>query len=133
MSSQSTDEVSERTPLLANATTAEPATTTPRTPQNAPPLTETPLPKGQIALLSFTRIAEPLTFAILFPFVNAMVLNTGQVKVSEVGYYVGAIESMFSLVQMTCSTYFSLVASYKRVSRIERSDPLGVGSRQVRA
>jgi hypothetical protein len=29
-----------------------------------------------------------------------MVLKTGSIKAEEVGYYVGAIESVFSLVQM---------------------------------
>ncbi|EIN12458.1 MFS general substrate transporter [Punctularia strigosozonata HHB-11173 SS5] len=94
MASQPVEETSERTPLLPDTTAA----TTSRV-QHATD-GETPLPKGQILLLSFTRIAEPLTFAILFPFVNAMVLRTGEVEVEEVGYYVGAIESLFSLVQM---------------------------------
>ncbi|EIN12346.1 MFS general substrate transporter [Punctularia strigosozonata HHB-11173 SS5] len=87
---------SEQTPLLSEvassaATSLEDA--------DGPPAT-TPLPKGQVALLTFTRLADPLAFAILFPFINSMVLRTGQIAVEEVGYYVGAIESLFALVQM---------------------------------
>jgi hypothetical protein len=65
-------------------------------PSNQP----TPLPKLQIALLAYTRVCEPLAFAILFPFVNSMVLNSGEVTPAQVGYYVGLIESCFSLTQM---------------------------------
>jgi MFS family permease len=65
--------------------------------EDAPP---TPLPRLQIALLTYTRVCEPLAFAILFPFVNSMVLNTGEVSAAQVGYYVGLIESCFSFTQM---------------------------------
>lgn len=78
----------EQTPLLPNDATQDGA------------FRETPLPKLQILLLSITRLAEPLAFAVLFPFVNAMVLGTGETSVEGVGYYVGLIESMFSFTQM---------------------------------
>jgi hypothetical protein len=64
----------------------------------------TPLPKLQIALLTYARVCEPLAFAILFPFVNSMVLHTGEVTPAQVGYYVGLIESCFSFTQMVFRT-----------------------------
>ena len=79
----------EHTPLLRNEAV-----------QDGTAARETPLPKLQILLLTITRLAEPLAFAVLFPFVNAMVLRTGETSVESVGYYVGLIESMFSFTQM---------------------------------
>jgi hypothetical protein len=67
---------------------------------SAGPTAVTPLPKAKIALLTFTRVCEPLAFAILFPFVNSFVLSTGEVTPAQVGYYVGLIESCFSFTQM---------------------------------
>jgi hypothetical protein len=64
---------SERTPLLETRSEG-PATVE----------TVTPLPKAQIALLSFTRVCEPIAYALLFPFVNEMVLRTGEVSVEQV-------------------------------------------------
>lgn len=89
---------SERTPLLDNAEGSSSSTQPPARPE------PTPLPKLTIFLLSLTRVAEPLAFAILFPFVNSMVLSTGDTSIEGVGYYVGIIESMFSLTQMIFST-----------------------------
>jgi hypothetical protein len=66
---------SERTPLLETRSEG-PATVE----------TVTPLPKAQIALLSFTRVCEPIAYALLFPFVNEMVLRTGEVSVEQVGW-----------------------------------------------
>jgi hypothetical protein len=83
MSIESDPQPSEQTPLL----------------RASEPEQATPLPKFQIFLLTVTRVAEPLGFAILFPFVNSQVASTGEVAVEEVGYYVGLIESLFSLVE----------------------------------
>jgi hypothetical protein len=64
----------ERTPLLRQQSQQEQA--------NEQPVT--PLPKGQIALLSLTRVCEPIAFALLLPFVNEMVLRTGELEVEQV-------------------------------------------------
>jgi hypothetical protein len=84
--------LSEHTPLLSGSSASSE--------ENEAPLISNPLPQGQVTLLTITRLAEPLAFTVLFPFVNSMVLKTGSIKAEEVGYYVGAIESVFSLVQM---------------------------------
>lgn len=95
----------EQTPLLLATDAPSPAS-----PPSADP---TPLPKLTIFLLSFTRVAEPLAFAILFPFVNSMVLATGETSVEHVGYYVGIIESLFSLTQMIFCKHASWPASFQ--------------------
>ncbi|KAK4688417.1 MFS transporter, ACS family, allantoate permease, partial [Tremellales sp. Uapishka_1] len=70
----------------------------------------TPLPVGQILVLSLTRMSEPLTFTVLFPFVNQMIVDTGQVAVENVGYTVGMVETSFSLTQIIFLLYWSRAA-----------------------
>ncbi|KAL7419428.1 hypothetical protein Q5752_006266 [Cryptotrichosporon argae] len=70
----------------------------------------TPLDMKQIAVLSLARVAEPLTFTILFPFVNQMILDTGQVEVEDVGYAVGLVETSFSLTQVVFLIFWSRAA-----------------------
>lgn len=94
----------------------------------------TPLPKLKIALLTYTRVCEPLAFAILFPFVNSMVLHTGQVTPAQVGYYVGLIESCFSFTQMVFCAFFPLVtASEMLMFMCYPSNALGLGCGSFRA
>lgn len=59
-----------------------------------------PLPKLQILLLSYARFCEPLSFFCIFPYINQMIAETGDVDVEDVGFYSGLIESLFSLTQM---------------------------------
>ncbi|OAP54942.1 hypothetical protein AYL99_10642 [Fonsecaea erecta] len=59
-----------------------------------------PLPKDQIFLLCFARLIEPVAFFCIFPFVNQMIWETGEVAETDVGFYSGLIESLFSLTQM---------------------------------
>ncbi|EXJ71115.1 uncharacterized protein A1O5_06108 [Cladophialophora psammophila CBS 110553] len=59
-----------------------------------------PLPKDQILLLCFARLVEPVAFFCIFPFVNQMIWDTGEVAETDVGFYSGLIESLFSLTQM---------------------------------
>jgi hypothetical protein len=98
-------QASEQTPLLAAAAAAAPDNQ-PREDGVAP--APTPLPKLAIFVLTFTRVADSLAFAILFPFVNSQVLATGQTSVEQVGYYVGLIESLFSVTQMVTRAYQAL-------------------------
>ncbi|TAQ86735.1 hypothetical protein B7494_g4949 [Chlorociboria aeruginascens] len=98
--------VSEATPLL-HSTTESPAQA------NEPPVIkpisnendndgedDTPLPKLQIFFLCFARLVEPLAFFSIFPFINKMILEVGEIEQSDVGFYSGLIESCFSLTQM---------------------------------
>ncbi|KIX06981.1 uncharacterized protein Z518_04957 [Rhinocladiella mackenziei CBS 650.93] len=59
-----------------------------------------PLPKQQIFFLCFARLVEPIAFFCIFPFVNQMIWDTGEVAETDVGFYSGLIESLFSLTQM---------------------------------
>ncbi|KAJ5359974.1 hypothetical protein N7517_009165 [Penicillium concentricum] len=60
---------------------------------------EKPLPKLQIFLLCYARAVEPLAFFSIFPYVSQMVQDNGNVPDTDIGFYSGLIESMFSLTQ----------------------------------
>jgi hypothetical protein len=54
------------------------------------------LPMAQIMLLCFARIAEPIAFFSIFPFISQMIQDAAGVAESEVGFYSG-------LIVRTCS------------------------------
>ena len=54
-----------------------------------------PLPVGQIVLLCYARLVEPIAFFSIFPFINQMILEVGGVKEEDVGFYSGLIVSVF--------------------------------------
>lgn len=59
-----------------------------------------PLPRGQIFLLCYTRIVEPIAFFSIFPYINSMIEHVGGIEKEDVGFYSGLIESLFSFTQM---------------------------------
>lgn len=59
-----------------------------------------PLPKLQIFLLCYARMTEPIAFFCIFPFIAQMVQRNGNLPKSDVGFYSGLIESLFSATQM---------------------------------
>ncbi|KAF4961872.1 hypothetical protein FSARC_10012 [Fusarium sarcochroum] len=59
-----------------------------------------PLPKFQILLLCYARVMEPIAFFSIFPFIAQMVQENGNLPESDVGFYSGLIESLFSATQM---------------------------------
>ncbi|OTB00181.1 hypothetical protein M426DRAFT_66382 [Hypoxylon sp. CI-4A] len=59
-----------------------------------------PLPKQQIFLLCYARLIEPIAFFSIFPYINQMVQENGNLQEADVGFYSGLIESLFSLTQM---------------------------------
>jgi MFS family permease len=59
-----------------------------------------PLPLGQIAALCYARWVEPVAFFSIFPFINQMAQENGNLADADVGFYSGLIESLFSLTQM---------------------------------
>ncbi|KAK5077067.1 hypothetical protein LTR64_005453 [Lithohypha guttulata] len=61
---------------------------------------ERPLPVRQILLLCFARLVEPIAFFSIFPFINQMCAENGNLEPADVGFYSGLIESLFSLTQM---------------------------------
>lgn len=50
-----------------------------------------PLPRDQIILLCFARFIEPVAFFCIFPFINQMIWETGEVAETDVGFYSGLI------------------------------------------
>ena len=50
-----------------------------------------PLPKGQILLLCYLRLVEPIAFFAVFPFINKMISEIGSIKGEDVGFYSGLI------------------------------------------
>ncbi|WVQ71733.1 hypothetical protein IAR50_001274 [Cryptococcus sp. DSM 104548] len=60
----------------------------------------TPLPVAQIAVLMAVRLAEPIAYNVIFPFVNQMVEELGVTdNPDRVGFYSGLVESVFAFVQ----------------------------------
>ncbi|KAI1420048.1 major facilitator superfamily transporter [Xylaria sp. FL1777] len=59
-----------------------------------------PFPKAQIFLLCYARLIEPVAFFSIFPYINQMVQENGNLAEEDMGFYSGLIESLFSLTQM---------------------------------
>lgn len=59
---------------------------------------DVPLPKLQIFVLCVARVIEPMAFFAIFPFVNKMIWETGDLEESDVGFYSGLI---------VCNTFLS--------------------------
>ncbi|KAI2732974.1 hypothetical protein DTO012A8_10103 [Penicillium roqueforti] len=73
---------------------------------------EEPLPKLQILLLCYARVVEPLAFFSIFPYVSQMVQDNGGVADTDVGFYSGLIESMFSLTQAIVMIFWGRAADH---------------------
>ncbi|KPM43686.1 hypothetical protein AK830_g2870 [Neonectria ditissima] len=59
-----------------------------------------PLPKLQLFLLCYARMTEPVAFFCIFPYIAQMVQRNGRLPDTDVGFYSGLIESLFSATQM---------------------------------
>ncbi|KAG5642027.1 hypothetical protein DXG03_003774 [Asterophora parasitica] len=79
-----TAQVDEETPLL-----------------QAQPVKRTPLPWFQFSIVLFLQLAEPLTSQVISPFAPQLMRDIGVTKGNEtqVGYYVGLMQSLFFLTQ----------------------------------
>ncbi|OIW34437.1 MFS general substrate transporter [Coniochaeta ligniaria NRRL 30616] len=96
----------ENTPLLAAGDvtpTADPeiseaTTLNEQSPSDDP--ADKPLPMGQIILLCYARFIEPIAFFGIFPYINQMAEENGNLPKTDAGFYSGLIESLFSLTQM---------------------------------
>lgn len=68
-----------------------------------PPLKDvpqTPLPWRQITVLLLMRLAEPISFSFIFPFIGDMLWELKATDdPSKIGSYAGIIESLFAAVQ----------------------------------
>ncbi len=52
---------------------------------------EKPLPTGQILLLCYARLVDPIAFFSIFPFINKMIHEQAGVPETDVGFYAGLI------------------------------------------
>lgn len=125
----------EQTPLLATkdiAPTADPiasaSTTLLGSGSNTPPVDEDnsreddndddddddddnrPLPGWQIFWLCFARMVEPMAFFSIFPYINKMAQENGNLAEEDVGFYSGLIESLFSLTQLMVMIFWGKAA-----------------------
>ena len=71
---------------------------------------DAPLPKLQIFLLCFCSLVEPIAYFSIFPFINQMIKETGSIEETDVGFWSGMIESLFSLVQMLLMIFYGRMA-----------------------
>lgn len=92
-----------------------------------------PLPKDQIFLLCFARLVEPIAFFCIFPFINQMIWDTGEVAETDVGFYSGLIVSHglylhllhhYDGLSLMCNPGVSILANTNA-----SHDPLGSSSR----
>jgi hypothetical protein len=58
---------------------------------------DTPLPLTQIFLLCYARLIDPISYFAIFPFINQMIVDTGDVEEVDVGFYSGFIVSLVLL------------------------------------
>ena len=103
----------ERTPLFASvaAPAGEPvdAAPQPNDASNREDDDDMPLPLEQVLLLCYTRMVEPIAFFSIFPYINAMIYETGGIQQADVGFYSGLIESLFSATQMCVMIFWGRV------------------------
>ncbi|KAG9119728.1 hypothetical protein FRC07_005099, partial [Ceratobasidium sp. 392] len=76
----------------------------------------TPVPKLQLLSVCISRIAEPLAYSQIFPYVNQMVWDLGVTdNPKKVGFYSGIIDSSFAFAQLF--TVYSYGALSDRIGR----------------
>lgn len=88
--------VDETTALLAGpgkpqATLHNEADDNASSPTSSPEASDKALPKDQIFFLCLARMVEPIAFFCIFPFINKMIWDTGEVAKTDVGFYSGLI------------------------------------------
>ncbi|KAM0456138.1 hypothetical protein ACHAPV_007385 [Trichoderma viride] len=95
--------ISETTPLITGSKSNNDA-------EDGRPPPGKPLPKMQVFLLCLAKAIEPIAFFAIFPFIAAMVQRNGNLPESDVGFYSGLIESLFSATQMVVLYFWGYLA-----------------------
>ncbi|QRV77495.1 major facilitator superfamily transporter [Ceratobasidium sp. AG-Ba] len=76
----------------------------------------TPLPVRQLFILALMRFSEPISFCVIFPFVNQMIEEIGVTDDPKaVGYYSGLVEGIFAVAQFCTAWYLGSLSD--RVGR----------------
>ncbi|KAK1249737.1 hypothetical protein MKX08_009740 [Trichoderma sp. CBMAI-0020] len=96
--------ISETTPLFTGSKSTDAEDGRPAPPPGKP------LPKMQVFLLCFAKAMEPIAFFAIFPFIAQMVQRNGNLPESDVGFYSGLIESLFSATQMVVLYFWGYLA-----------------------
>ncbi|KIO23393.1 hypothetical protein M407DRAFT_214653 [Tulasnella calospora MUT 4182] len=61
----------------------------------------TPLPVAQLAILCLVRLAEPIAYTQIFPYVNAMIEELHVAgNQADIGFYSGLVDSLFAVAQL---------------------------------
>ncbi|KAG9035187.1 hypothetical protein FRB95_011921 [Tulasnella sp. JGI-2019a] len=65
----------------------------------------TPLPKKQLAIICLCRLAEPIAYTQIFPYINQMVeeLHVTE-KQADIGFYSGVVDGLFAFAQL-CTVF----------------------------
>ncbi|POW04961.1 hypothetical protein PSHT_11006 [Puccinia striiformis] len=130
----STSPINERKPLLSRTPSSTEANESPE-PDPLPEqsglqerTTRTPLPVRQLVVLCIMRITEPISYTLIFPFINQMLED---MKVSEdpkqIGYYAGLIESTHhpNFISWDGDVYLRLHNCLQRIFWGRLSDRIG--------
>ncbi|KAF8553972.1 MFS general substrate transporter [Imleria badia] len=89
-----------------------------RSPDEETPLlpvkAKTPLPWNQISLVFVALIAEPISSAYIFPFINQLIGELGITGGDDrkIGYYAGLIESLFFVTQALTTWQWSRLSDF---------------------
>jgi predicted MFS family arabinose efflux permease len=101
---------SETVSIGSSHATKSPQTSEPPSPSTTQPDDEKPFPLNQILILCYASVVEPIAYFIIFPYISEMVERVGGEETENVGYWVGTIESSFSLVQMLFTIFYGRLA-----------------------
>lgn len=73
----------------------------------------TPLPVRQLVVLCAMRLTEPISYTLIFPFVNQMIRDlrvTDDPK--KIGYYGGVVESIFAVCQLCTALFWGRLSDH---------------------
>lgn len=74
---------------------------TPLVPATKNPQKRTPLPVKQLLVICVMRITEPISYTLIFPFINQMLEEMNVTPdPKQIGYYAGVIESLYAIAQL---------------------------------
>jgi MFS family permease len=122
-SNQAAHKATETTPLISNAAASPVSNGQPNghvargDGASATTIEPDKIPVAQVLFLCAARLFEPIAFFAIFPFVSQMIYDTGEVDETDVGFYTGMIESIFSITQMPFMLLWGRLADNPRIGR----------------